>query len=146
MNENLPGFEGQELGVGCMFWVGQLPPSIVPSPLRWAALWQMHPVEFHEIMIHGRLVKTPRWQQAYGADYHYTGRVNTALPTPSILVSFLNWARGNIDPRLNGLLLNWYDGRLGHYIGRHRDSIKHMIPGAPIVTMSFAGLRRAGQV
>ena len=27
--------------------------------------------------MHGRKVKTPRWQQAYGADYRYTG--NTAI-------------------------------------------------------------------
>jgi alkylated DNA repair dioxygenase AlkB len=38
---------------------------------------------------------------------------------------------------LNGLLLNWYDGQLGHYIGPHHDSRKFMIVGAPIVTVSL---------
>ena len=42
-----------------------------------------------------------------------------------------------VDDRLNGLLLNWYDGRLGHYIGKHRDSRVNMIHGAPIVTISL---------
>lgn len=32
-------------------------------------------------------------------------------------------------------------GALGHYIGRHRDSTRNMVEGAPIVTVSF-GERR----
>ena len=39
-------------------------------PTQFDALWQMHPQVFHEIKMHGQLVKTPRWQQAYGVDYH----------------------------------------------------------------------------
>src|SRR5262249_52832909 len=51
------------------------------------------------------------------------------------------WARHTIDPRLNGLLLNWYDGELGHYIGPHNDSTTNMMPRAPIVTVSFGEQR-----
>ena len=88
-------------------------------------------------MIHGRKVKTPRWQQAYGTDYHYTGRVNQALPVPPLLEPLLIWSREAIHDRLNGLLLNWYDGELGHYIGPHHDSTKGLLPEAPIVTVSL---------
>ena len=35
------------------------------------------------------------------------------------------------------MLVNWYDGKLGHYIGPHRDSIVNMVNGAPIATLSF---------
>ena len=35
--------------------------------------------------MHGRAVKPPRWQQAYGADYRYTGNTNRALPVPDEL-------------------------------------------------------------
>ncbi|HEV2860037.1 MAG TPA: alpha-ketoglutarate-dependent dioxygenase AlkB [Pyrinomonadaceae bacterium] len=87
--------------------------------------------------MHGRAVKTPRWQQAFGMDYHYTGRVNRALPVPTALGPLLDWARGHLDERLNGMLVNWYDGPLGHYIGRHRDSTRGMIKGVPVVTVSF---------
>ena len=104
-------------------------------------MWSLHPTDYHEIKIHGRLVKTPRWQQAYGNDYHYTGRVNTALPVPDILQLLHAWCRANIDERLNGLVLNWYDGSLGHYIGNHRDSTTNMCDGAPIVTVSFGESR-----
>ena len=54
-----------------------------------------------------------------------------------ILEPFLTWAKEAIDGRLNGVLVNWYDGSLGHYIGRHRDSRVNMVSGAPIVTISF---------
>jgi alkylated DNA repair dioxygenase AlkB len=101
----------------------------------------MHPEKYYEIMIHGRLVKTPRWQQAYGVDYHYTHATNVALPIPPPLVPFLAWANTVIDGRLNGILINWYDGRLKHYIGKHRDSTKHMVDGSPIVTISFGESR-----
>jgi alkylated DNA repair dioxygenase AlkB len=137
MKENLSGFECHDLGGGGKFWVGQLPDALMPNSAEFDALWQLHPAEFHEIKMHGRLVKTPRWQQAYGMDYHYTGRVNKALPMPSLLEPFLRWTRENIDDAFNGLLLNWYDGQRGHYIGRHRDSIQNMIPGVLIATISL---------
>jgi len=104
---------------------------------QFEEMWQLHPQAHAEIKIHGRKVPIPRWQQAYGSDYHFSGEVNRALPIPRLLAPLLVWGRETIDNRLNGLLLNWYDGSLGHYIGRHRDSIINMIPGAPIVTISF---------
>jgi alkylated DNA repair dioxygenase AlkB len=116
--------------------------SVLPDALRFSGpafekLWRLHPDEYHEIKIHGRAVKTPRWQQAYGADYYYTGRGNKALPVPPLLQPLLDWSRGVVAKELNGLLLNWYDGSKGHYIGKHRDSITNMVTGSPIVTISF---------
>jgi len=131
------GFECHDLGGGHTFWTGHLPAGLRFSPTDFKALWRVHPPAYHEIMMHGRAVKTPRWQQAFGMNYHYTGRVNRALPVPPILRPLLTWARGRIDERLNSLLVNWYDGSLGHYIGRHRDSTKEMIDGVPIVTVSL---------
>jgi alkylated DNA repair dioxygenase AlkB len=117
--------------------VGRLPEELRPDSARFAALWDLHPDDYHEIMMHGRLVKTPRWQQAYGADYFYPGNTNTAFPVPPILEPLRDWSHRTIDKRLNGLLLNWYDGELGHYIGPHHDSSTNMVGGAPIVTVSL---------
>ncbi|MEM9461553.1 MAG: alpha-ketoglutarate-dependent dioxygenase AlkB [Myxococcota bacterium] len=117
--------------------VGTLPAPLVPDATAFNALWSIHPSDFHEIKIHGRLVKTPRWQQAYGADYRYTGNTNRALPPTPPMVRWLDWAREHFDPTLNGLLLNWYDGARGHYIGKHRDSEINRIEGSPIVTLCF---------
>jgi alkylated DNA repair dioxygenase AlkB len=108
-----------------------------PDADEFESLWGLHPDEYHEILMHGRLVKTPRWQQAYGADYHYTGKTNPALPVPPILEPFRDWARRTIHNGLNGILLNWYAGKLGHYIGPHHDSTTNTVRGAPVVTVSL---------
>ena len=106
------------------------------SEADFEKLWNTHPPEFHEVHMHGRWVKTPRWQQAYGRNYEYTGSRNNALPLPTDLEKYLNWSREHVDNRLNGLLLNWYDGTAKHYIGKHRDSTTGLIDGTPIVTIS----------
>jgi alkylated DNA repair dioxygenase AlkB len=100
-------------------------------------IWDLHPEEFHEITMHGRMVKIPRWQQAYGRDYRFSGRINRALPVPAVLEPLLAWSQEQLDPRLNGLVLNWYDAAREHYIGPHRDKTKGLIAGAPIVTISL---------
>jgi alkylated DNA repair dioxygenase AlkB len=133
--------EEHELDDTHSFFVGELPASRRLSSAHFEELWALHPEAFHEITIHGKLVKTPRWQQAYGADYKYTGSINKALPVPPLLEPLHAWVREQIDPRLDGLLLNWYDADRAHYIGKHRDSTVDVIDGAPIVTVSFGGER-----
>lgn len=135
--EEYDGFLCHQLDAMHRFYTGRVPDALRFDRTRFHSLWAMHPEEFHEILIHGRLVKTPRWQQAYGIDYHYTNRTNEALPMTPPLIQILEWAKAAIDGRLNGILVNWYDGELGHYIGAHRDSTTHMVQGAPIVTISF---------
>ena len=135
--DSLPSFECYDLGDGHRLQTGQLPLELRLDAVQFQNLWRMRPSEFDEIMMHGRLVPTPRWQQAYGKDYHYSGQVNEALPTPAIVEPLIAWAKAQIDDRLNAILVNWYDGKLSHYIGRHRDNRANMLPGAPIVTISF---------
>jgi alkylated DNA repair dioxygenase AlkB len=130
-----------ELEGGFAFYAGKLPPELMQSPEGFDALWAIHPDGFHEISMYGRSVKTPRWQQAYGEDYAYTGRVNRALPVPPSLAPLLAWSQATFDARLNGLLLNWYDAADGHYIGKHRDSTQNMVEGAPIITVSYGAAR-----
>lgn len=120
----------------------QIPDAIVPDDDGFAALWNLHPAEHHEIRIHGRLVRTPRWQQAYGADYHFTGQTFDSEPTPQQIAPFLDWARGAVFSELNGILVNWYDGQFDHYIGKHRDSVSNMVEGAPIATVSLGEERK----
>ncbi len=123
------------------FYAGSLPDDLRIGTDRFEHLWRLHPDDYHEISIHGRQVKTPRWQQAYGADYHYTGRTNRALPVPELLKPLLCWSKAHVHQRHNGILLNWYDAAFKHYIGRHRDSTRNMVNGAPIVTISFGSTR-----
>ncbi len=134
-------FVEHRLDDACSLFEGELPEPLRAEGEAFEAMWALHPSDYHVIKMHGREVKTPRWQQAYGADYHYTGRVNRALPVPESLAPLHAWAREHIDERLNGLLLNWYDAAREHYIGKHRDSRIGMIDGTPIVTVSFGDTR-----
>src|SRR5271155_2705974 len=91
-----------DLGDGYIFRSGRLPEGLLWDDATFESVWATHPSDKHEIMMHGRLVQTPRWQQAYGADYHYTGRINAALPVPPVLEPLHAWACRAIDERLNG--------------------------------------------
>jgi len=121
--------------------VGVLPERLVPDAEGFERLWSLHPDRFHEVMMHGRVVQTPRWQQAYEVDYVYSGRTNEALDVPELLEPLRDWCRETIEPRLNGILVNWYDAALDHAISRHRDSRRGLNEGAPIVTLSFGQMR-----
>ena len=99
------GFVRHELADGHVLWEGKVPERLELSATNVEDLWTMHPDQYHEIKMHGRLVRTPRWQQAYGTDYAYTGRVNKALPVPPFLEPYLTWVQKTGDPRLNGPLL-----------------------------------------
>lgn len=104
---------------------------------RFAELWETHPENYHTLKIHGKEVLTPRWQQAYGKNYRYTGSKNNALAVTELLQPFLDWSCEQIDTRLNGMLLNWYDGQSNHYIGAHRDDMRDLLQDSPIVTISL---------
>lgn len=112
-------------------------PSFKLDYKQFLAIWNKHPAEYHKVNMYGKEVATPRWQQAYGKNYHYTGSKNNALPIPEDFQVFLDWSRTNIDSRLNGLLLNWYDGQKDHYIGAHRDDTRDLYSKSPIVTISL---------
>ncbi|WP_309384827.1 alpha-ketoglutarate-dependent dioxygenase AlkB [Cerasicoccus frondis] len=118
-----------------------LPVELLPNDATFETFWSMHPEHYHEVRIHGRVLPTPRWQQAYGRSYIYSGFQNNALPMPGCWQPYASWCQEQIDARLNGLLVNWYDAAHGHYIGKHRDSPNGLIADAPIVTISLGATR-----
>ncbi|MFT6395524.1 MAG: alkylated DNA repair dioxygenase AlkB [Bradymonadia bacterium] len=89
----------------------------------------------------GRKVEVPRWQQAFGQDYRFAGNISEAASVPDEFAIFLEWAQSEIDPRMNGLLVNWYDSALGHYIGKHRDKADDLVKDLPIVSISLGASR-----
>ncbi|MEM1296058.1 MAG: alpha-ketoglutarate-dependent dioxygenase AlkB [Verrucomicrobiota bacterium] len=136
-----PGFDRFALDGAHQIWMGRLPEELCLGESAFEELWKLHPPDFHDVRMGGRLVKTPRWQQAFNRDYAYSGSTNEALEVPDLLMPFWKWAQTAIDERLNGLLLNWYDGKLGHYIGKHRDTPNQLTKGSPIVTISLGAGR-----
>jgi len=121
----------------------RLPDALAEDALEhFQELWGLRPATFHEITqpFTGKRIPLPRWQQAYGHDYRYTGAVNRALLMSELLKPYLEWTQ-QIDRRLNGLLLNWYDADLRHYIGPHSDSTSGLVSGTPIITISLGATR-----
>ena len=119
----------------------RLPCDLISDKDVFNRLWALHPLDFPSIFLHGRNVSLPRWQQAYGRSYLFSGQYSKAKPMPEILLPYLNWAREKVDQRLNGLLLNWYDGQVGHYIGAHRDSTRGLVADGLITMISLGGSR-----
>jgi len=87
----------------------------------------------------------PRWQQAYGKSYEFSGNVSVALPISAQIQSFIDWANLNETNNgrtggFNGALLNWYeDGE--HHIGWHSDNEGPLVKNEPIYTISLGATR-----
>ena len=133
--------EQLDLPDGCTVKTGCVPKKLIPDEEMFESLWELHPSEFSEIFIHGKMVKVPRWDQAYEKDYPFAKQVAQALPAPEIVLPYLQWCQSEIDARINGLFVNWHDGSLNHYHGKHRDSVQGLIHDTPIVTVSLGEQR-----
>lgn len=109
-------------------------------PTDFGALWDLHPPERGSLRLFGKEVATPRWAQAYGRPYRFSGKIHPALPLPPALRPFMDYATALV-PGTNSLLVNWYaDG--SDNIAYHSDDEKELVPHASIVSISLGGTRR----
>lgn len=120
--------------------VDQIPEELATEEI-FQNIWNIHPAGFNRIQMYDKEVYIPRWQQAFGKDYLFSKQVSKAEPIPNVLVPFLEWTQ-QFNPYYNGLLLNWYDSDLKHYIGKHRDSEAGLIKDSPIITISLGATRK----
>ena len=118
-----------------------LPDDLIPD---FDKLWNLHPIKYHTIYYKGRAVETPRWQQAYGKSYSYSGNVNMALEIPELLQSILDWSNNNDTDSsnpFNMILINWYlDGT--HSIAPHSDDTRQLVDQSSIWCFSFGQIRK----
>lgn len=126
-----------ELGDRHFVQTGSIPAELVPDQHLFEEIWNLHPDEHSEILIHGKRVRVPRWDQAYEKDYPFAKQVAVAKSAPPCMLSFLQWAQEEIDSRFNGMFVNWHDGAKSHYHGKHRDSVNGLIDGTSIITISL---------
>ncbi|GLD94192.1 hypothetical protein PINS_up002803 [Pythium insidiosum] len=111
------------------------------------ALWQEHPAAPGVIKMFGRDVRTPRYQQAYGATHRFSGATFASKPFPrqlqptvELLQSMLTKGDSS-ETFLSAGLLNWYkDGE--HYIGPHSDDALRLVPNSPVVSVTYGATRR----
>lgn len=117
--------------------------EVIPDDLQYdfEQLWDLHPEQYGQVRMMGKIVETPRWQQTYGHDYYYTGMLHHALPLPEPFKPFLDWANTLGYNEFNQVLINWYqDGQ--HYIGKHSDDESQLVPGSPILSISLGAVRK----
>lgn len=86
-----PGFMSHHLADGLQIWEGKVPEALAWSDAIFSRFWSLHPEQYHTVKMFGKPTFTPRWQQAYGANYRYTGSINNALPIPRALLPILLW-------------------------------------------------------
>jgi len=120
--------------------IGKLPPYLYPGQNIFDELWALHPEEFPTIKMYNKNIHIPRWQQAYGVNYFFSQQVSEALPVPDSLMPYLEWAK-QYNNLFNGILLNWYDSDLKHYIGKHKDSEVGLVKNSAIITISVGADR-----
>lgn len=117
-------------------FLGRLPEALLPSPQQWEELWNLLPPD-RAVTALLRAVRIPRWQQTYERTYADAGAAAVPVPAPPEFQPFWDYARQQIDARLNGLLVSWFEGRAGHYLGPHHDQEQGLVPGSPIVMISL---------
>ena len=123
------------------------------APARFDEMWSLHPPTLGRNTFDGRSVQTPRYFQAFGRAYSFSGQTAAPLPLarvplaaePLTKIGALVTAAGagTAQPALpspNGLLVNWY--RAEHSIGLHRDDTRELVHGAPVWSLSWGHRRR----
>lgn len=74
------GFMSYHLADGLQMWEGKVPRTLAWSDEMFSRFWSLHPEQYHTVKMFGKPTFTPRWQQAYGANYRYTGSINAIAP------------------------------------------------------------------
>ena len=135
------GAQVETLGQGS--WVAVLrrfaPPA---SKAQFDKTWNEHPLGFRTIKMFGKDVELPRWQQAYGTSYKYSGTVSDAVPATELIQELLgkvNDAIRGSDFTFNTALCNWYAPE--HYIGPHSDDTRQLAMESPIASLSWGRTR-----
>ena len=122
------------------------------APLR--LLLDIRPAELGKIVMFGKLTDTPRYHQAVGKDYHFTGVRHSSAAYPPCVEELQRWAndrRGDWEPHaakattndvpcFNSGLINWYMSG-NHYMGPHCDDERSLHPGSPIFSFTVGQTR-----
>ena len=113
-----------------------LPFYLIADADVFQRIWDLHPATSSQVMIVGKLVTIPRYQQSYLRDYKFSGVEAKAIPLPAVLEDYLTWANGLGYGVFNQFLVNWYqDGN--NYIGSHADSEAQLVANSPVMTITL---------
>lgn len=108
------------------------------SDKEFEELYALHPQQVGQVMMFGKKVNTPRYQQSYGVPYQFSGMNHEALPFPDneTLKRLKKYVEDKEGCEYAQMLINWYDNG-DHYIGKHSDDEKQIVPGSSIYSFSL---------
>uniref|UniRef100_A0A7S2XDL9 Fe2OG dioxygenase domain-containing protein n=1 Tax=Lotharella oceanica TaxID=641309 RepID=A0A7S2XDL9_9EUKA len=122
-------------------WILHCPSWHKLSKDEFKELWDSHPTEYNEIMMHGRMVKIPRWQEAFGQSYTFSGSTAVArrdVPGP-VATCMARVNRLVTCFAFKMALVNWYAPQ--HYLGPHHDDARQLVEASPIVSITWGQTR-----
>jgi alkylated DNA repair dioxygenase AlkB len=115
--------------------------GIYTRGVDFEGIWDIHPKECSKIILYGKEMVTPRWNQSYIKPYIFSGMSHDGKKLPGILKTYLDWVNTLGYAEFNQVFLNWYKNG-NHYIGPHSDDEKQLVPESPIVSISFGEERK----
>lgn len=126
----------------------KLPPDLCMNSEVFERIWKSHPPNKGQVILYGKKMETPRWQQSYGHDYKFSGMIHKAVPlTDPFLINMFNRVFIHSGRPYYQILINWYlDGR--HKIGWHSDDESELVssvdmePRIGIYSFSYGCRRR----
>ncbi|GLD94191.1 hypothetical protein PINS_up002802 [Pythium insidiosum] len=110
-------------------------------------VWELHPPQHDTIKMFGKDVFMPRFQQAYGQSYKFSGSMFHAKPFPSALQHALALLQALVvhpttqETYLKAGLVNWYANG-DHYMGPHADDESNIHAQSPVFSLSLGATRR----
>ena len=110
------------------------------TSIDFEKMWELHPGP-SSVMMYGKMVEVPRFQESYDEPYEFSGTVRPAVTLPEILKPFSEYINTLGFGKFNQKFCNWYINGLS-YIGAHRDDERQIIPGTPIVSISLGATRK----
>jgi alkylated DNA repair dioxygenase AlkB len=118
---------------------GNIPAELLKT--NFESLWELHPVEHGTIVMRGKTIEVPRWQQSYDLTYTFSGTSQVGVSLPEVLKPYSEWVNSLGFGDFNQKFVNWYSNG-HHYIGPHCDDEKQIVKGSPIVSISLGQTRK----
>ena len=113
-----------------------LPEELLSVGKSFDVLWNLHPTAHNEVVMYGKSIPIPRFQQAYLKDYSFSGTVSKVKELPVEFIPYMEWVNSLGYGEFNSFLVNWYENG-ENYIGPHADNTAPLVPDSPIVTITL---------
>ena len=126
-----------KLGNSWVTYQQEIPDEIKVDSTTFERLWKLHPDERSWVKIFGKRIQVPRYQEAYGCSYYYSGVYHKAHPiSDPYLKALIVWVRKHSGLPYSSLLVNWYENGQ-HYIGAHSDDETQLVKNQSIYSFTF---------